>query len=1098
MAITENEYTGNGSTVLYSFTFPYLEVADIKVSLDGTLTTAYTLANATTVQFNTAPANGVAIRLFRQTNDDALNAQFFPGSAIRSTDLNNNFTQNLYVTQESNRDATQGITTADAATATANTALSNSSAAVSTANTASSNASAAVSTANTASSNASAAVSTANTASSNATIAVSTANAATATANSAASDAATAISTANSAVSTANTASTTATNAVNTANSASSAASSAVSTANTASSNASAAVSTANTASSNATSAVNTANSALSTANAAASAVANAILYDIVANVAAIPASPANNDAVEVTDSTGIESFTPLTSIPGGFAGNSGLSVRIVYTTTGNTWTWIQYFPNDPETRYLKEAVTTSDTAPVSPSDGDLWYDSVGGRTYVYYDDGDSSQWVDTSPQGGGVSDAISEGDTSAEVIDTGSDGRFVVTTEGSERLRITSAGLVGIGTSSPGDQLTVYGNGANIRLQTAGTSLTNSIDYYEAANRRAFLKLDSSPGELQIGTVPAWATCFYTNNAERARIDASGRLGIGTSAPSTLLEIKQDQDANTRLRITNATNGSSATAGIHLAPYGGNWYLEALASASFDNPLRFTFDGTERFRFTYDGKLGIGTTTPQSPLTVGATTDFGAIVKISRTDANFNSGMLVLGNGNSTSNYVGVWRGDANSVTTGGQYLNLGGYDGIVFAAGASALGAQTERMRIDSSGRVGIGNNAPGDYNGGFNQLVVGSSGDQGISIVSGTSSNGTIAFADGATSTEEYRGYIQYGHASDALLFATGGTERFKCDSSGRLLVGTSSARGNFFNTTASAALQIEGTATARRASIISCEAASDTGGSLVLAHQRSGSVGGNTIVNNGDIVGRLSYQGNDGAEFVEAASINCEVDGNPGANDMPGRLVFSTTADGASSPTERMRITSNGTVGIGTTNPSDYMLGISAPGGKGGAQVTVSDTNRTPVVCANTATSGDNFLVGFFTDNFISRGSIDYNRSGGTVRYNTTSDARLKSNITDAAGAVNLLSAINVRSYVWAETGYKVDYGFVAQELHQVVPDAVKVGDSGEKVEDAWAVDYSKVVPVLTKALQEAIGRIETLEAANTDLAARLTALEGGTN
>jgi hypothetical protein len=63
MAITENQYTGNGSTVLYSFTFPYLEVADIKVSLDGTLTTAYTLANATTIQFNTAPANGVAIRI---------------------------------------------------------------------------------------------------------------------------------------------------------------------------------------------------------------------------------------------------------------------------------------------------------------------------------------------------------------------------------------------------------------------------------------------------------------------------------------------------------------------------------------------------------------------------------------------------------------------------------------------------------------------------------------------------------------------------------------------------------------------------------------------------------------------------------------------------------------------------------------------------------------------------------------------------------------------------------------------------------------------------------------------------------------------------
>jgi hypothetical protein len=430
MAITENKYTGNGSTVLYSFTFPYLEVADIKVSLDGTLTTAYTLANATTVQFNTAPANGVAIRLFRQTNDDALNAQFFPGSAIRSTDLNNNFTQNLYVTQESNRDATQGITTADAATATANTALSNSSAAVSTANTASSNASAAVSTANTASSNASAAVSTANTASSNATTAVSTANAATATANSAASDAATAISTANSALSTANTASTTATNAVNTANSASSAASSAVSTANTASSNASAAVSTANTASSNATSAVNTANSALSTANAAASAVANAILYDIVANVAAIPASPANNDAVEVIDSTGIESFTPLTSIPGGFAGNSGLSVRIVYTTTGNTWTWIQYFPNDPETRYLKEA-------------GDTMTGALGVTTGT-----------------AAAPSVFISGDTNTGIYSPGAD-QVAVATNGTGRLFVDDQGRVGVGADA------VAGVNFNVKVAT-------------------------------------------------------------------------------------------------------------------------------------------------------------------------------------------------------------------------------------------------------------------------------------------------------------------------------------------------------------------------------------------------------------------------------------------------------------------------------------------------------------------------------------------------------------------------------------------------------------------------------------------------------
>jgi hypothetical protein len=86
--------------------------------------------------------------------------------------------------------------------------------------------------------------------------------------------------------------------------------------------------------------------------------VANAILYDTVANVAAIPGSPSNNDAVEVVNSTGIESFSPLSGRPAGFVGDSGLSVRIVYTSSGSTWNWIQYFPNDPEDRYGDAIVT--------------------------------------------------------------------------------------------------------------------------------------------------------------------------------------------------------------------------------------------------------------------------------------------------------------------------------------------------------------------------------------------------------------------------------------------------------------------------------------------------------------------------------------------------------------------------------------------------------------------------------------------------------------------------------------------------------------------------------------------------------------------
>jgi hypothetical protein len=348
MAVTENLYTGDGSTVLYSFTFPYLATTDVKVSLNGSDTTAYSLANATQVQLNTAPASGVAIRVYRDTSDDSLSASFFPGAAIKSTDLNNNFTQNLYVTQESNdlaekatTTANTAKTTADSATTAANTAVSTANAAstaaasaVTTANTASTNATNAVTTANTASTNATSAVNTANTASTNATTAVNTANAATTTANTALTNSResdglggfnTAISIANAASSTATTASTTASSAVTTANTAST---------------------TANTANTNATAAVNT-------ANAASAAVSNAVLFTLVANVAAIPGSPSNNDYVEIGNSTGIESFSPLSGLPSGFVGSTGLTVRLRYATSGSSWVFMSYFANDSETRYL-------------------------------------------------------------------------------------------------------------------------------------------------------------------------------------------------------------------------------------------------------------------------------------------------------------------------------------------------------------------------------------------------------------------------------------------------------------------------------------------------------------------------------------------------------------------------------------------------------------------------------------------------------------------------------------------------------------------------------------------------------------------------
>jgi hypothetical protein len=92
----------------------------------------------------------------------------------------------------------------------------------------------------------------------------------------------------------------------------------------------------------------------------------------------------------------------------------------------------------------------------------------------------------------------------------------------------------------------------------------------------------------------------------------------------------------------------------------------------------------------------------------------------------------------------------------------------------------------------------------------------------------------------------------------------------------------------------------------------------------ALSRNGTVGTHTVVQDGDTVGSLRFSGSDGTGFIRAAQIVGQVDGTPGTNDMPGRLIFSTTADGASAPSERMRITSAGRVSVGTTTPNAAAL------------------------------------------------------------------------------------------------------------------------------------------------------------------------------
>ena len=199
---------------------------------------------------------------------------------------------------------------------------------------------------------------------------------------------------------------------------------------------------------------------------------------------------------------------------------------------------------------------------------------------------------------------------------------------------------------------------------------------------------------------------------------------------------------------------------------------------------------------------------------------------------------------------------------------------------------------------------------------------------------------------------------------------------------------------------------------------------------------------------------------------------------------GSNIFRTSS------TERMRIDSSGYVRVNNTSGIDAQFSSVAGSYYAGG---FANTDATYPVTYNwnRATSGNNLFMTFYTDSpASSRGTIDYNRAGNAVRYNTTSDKRLKENIVDAPSATDLINSVKIRSFDWKETGFHVDYGVIAQELNEVAPDAVSEGIDNEDgtIKQSWGVDTSVLVPALIKAIQEQQtiindlkARIETLEA-----------------
>ena len=189
------------------------------------------------------------------------------------------------------------------------------------------------------------------------------------------------------------------------------------------------------------------------------------------------------------------------------------------------------------------------------------------------------------------------------------------------------------------------------------------------------------------------------------------------------------------------------------------------------------------------------------------------------------------------------------------------------------------------------------------------------------------------------------------SGAIGFGGDGSERARLDGSGRLLVGTTTARAAGDVT---APLQVEGTGfNTLSESNFNAGASSGNVSHISLAKSRGTSDGSSTVVADDDNLGTIQFCGADGTDLNSvAASITAAVDGTPGSNDMPGRLVFSTSADGASSPSERARINATGYFGIGGIDPKPICTSM------GATRLQSQITNQTTVLAALT----ENFHLG----------------------------------------------------------------------------------------------------------------------------------------
>jgi hypothetical protein len=533
-------------------------------------------------------------------------------------------------------------------------------------------------------------------------------------------------------------------------------------------------------------------------------------------------------------------------------------------------------------------------------------------------------------------------GDTNTGIYSPGAD-QVAISTNGTGRLFVDASGRVGIGTAPS----------SLLHLQVPSGSA--QIQFKSGSNTDSYFGLDTAYN-TGLDIASGGATTFRNFNgaifSETLRITAAGLLGLGTSSPGALLHLSATA-GNQELRLSDTTN--TAMGRMYVA--NGTYLISETA-----HPLVFQTNATNRMTIDSSGnvnidsntlyvdatnnRVGIGTSSPGNLLHVESSFS-GTLVKIKN-------------NAGSTSADTAL---EIESSTTAAKTF-------LVKNAG-------TERFYVKGdgtsyfNGSVGIGITAPSEL-----LSLNSSSSNAAVSIrTGGASFNSVVKFNADDTN------YAGIGLENTALVMRCSNsstpTERARIDSSGRLLVGTSS--GSVFAYSTEPSIQVESNSYFKSSLSVFNNENTDSGSILSLGKSRGTAVGSNTVVQSGDYLGEISWVGADGSDRTSiAASINCRVDGTPGSNDMPGRLVFSTCPDGSASPTERMRITSGGDVLIAKTS-SSFGTGDGTVIGPG--YLAQTRTSATPFTIIRNGTDGT--LVSFEAQN-VEEGTISV--SGTTVQLN----------------------------------------------------------------------------------------------------------------